>query len=59
MRNLKTLYVRNVLEDLIKKKVAVGIFIRDLRSPVRNARNRPGRKGCDGDGGAEAGDRGI
>ena len=27
MRNLKTLYVRNVLEDLIKKKVAVGIFI--------------------------------
>ena len=27
MRNLKTLYVRNVLEDLIKKKVAVGSFI--------------------------------
>ena len=27
MRNLKTQYVRNVLEDLIKKKVAVGIFI--------------------------------
>lgn len=27
MRNLKTLYVRNVLEELIKKKVAVGIFI--------------------------------
>ena len=27
MRNLKTLYVRNVLEDLIKKKVVVGIFI--------------------------------
>lgn len=27
MRNLKTLYVRNVLEDLIKKKVAVVIFI--------------------------------
>lgn len=27
MRNLKTLYVRNVLEDLIKKKVLVGIFI--------------------------------
>ena len=27
MRNLKTLYVRNVLEDLIKKKVSVGIFI--------------------------------
>lgn len=27
MRNLKTLYVRNILEDLIKKKVAVGIFI--------------------------------
>ena len=27
MRNLKTLYVRNVLEDLTKKKVAVGSFI--------------------------------
>jgi len=27
VRNLKTLYVRNVLEDLIKKKVAVGSFI--------------------------------
>ena len=27
MRNLKTLYVRNVLEGLIKKKVAVGSFI--------------------------------
>lgn len=27
MRNLKTLYVRNVLEDLIKKKAAVGSFI--------------------------------
>lgn len=27
MRNLKTLYVRNVVEDLIKKKVAVGILV--------------------------------
>ena len=44
MRNLKTLYVRNVLEDLIKKKSGGRKLYRDLRSPVRNARNRPGGK---------------